>query len=248
MWNLGEGRRASSSRTMISFPVVREEGLLVETVGDETVVYDLESKEAHCLKPLAAVVFTHADGRTSAEEIAELAAERLGEPITETQVRDAIAQLEASALLDTPLVVHSGNGLSRRQMLGKSAAAAAGTFAGASLITSVMAPVASATGTILPPGACCGPNGNCNGGNPRCSSNHCCQTGKDCNSCKCTDSDNDCSTTQCSSPAGSCPSVMVNGVSTAACASTSGGKCCYPDPLTGDCCRNFQTTSNSTPC
>src|SRR5437879_1510583 len=119
---MGEGLNRSN-KTLISFPVPRHEDLLVETIGDETAVYDLESKEAHCLKPLAAVVFTTADGRTSAGEIAARAGERLGEPVTESQVQEAILQLDATGLLDTPLKVHNG-GFSRRQMIGKGAAAA----------------------------------------------------------------------------------------------------------------------------
>ena len=242
----GKGSFERSSRTVISFPAARGEGLLVETVGDETVVYDLETKEAHCLKPLAAVVFAHADGKTSAKEIASFAEERIGEPITEAQIQEAVAQLEASALLDMPLVVH--NGLSRRQMMGKTAAAA-GALTGASLITSVAAPLAAMSGSGLPPGACCGPAANCNGDNNKCASHHCCQSGKACNQCKCTDNDNNCDTGQCTNPAGSCPNVMVNGVSTAACGQTSGGICCYPDAaFPANCCRGFVTGSGIVAC
>jgi hypothetical protein len=248
-------RLGEDHASRISFPAARDEGLLVETVGDETVVYDLESKEAHCLKPLAATVFAHADGRTSAEELAALAGERLGEPVTESQVQEAILQLNATGLLDESLRVHNG-GFSRRQMIGKGAAAG-GALVGATLITSVMAPVASATQTVLPPGACCGPLASCNGDNHRCSSDHCCQNDKECNKCKCTDGDNSCSTSQCNttSNVGDCPSVLINGVMTPACATTgtsSGFKCCYPDPADTSvpprCCRNFQTASNNTPC
>ena len=70
------------------------EGLLVETLGDETVIYDLESKEAHCLKELAAVAFAYADGINSSADIAELAGYRLGRPVTEDEVGDSLAQLE----------------------------------------------------------------------------------------------------------------------------------------------------------
>jgi len=184
---LGEGPFSGSKKTVISFPTARDEGLLVETVGDETVVYDLETKQAHCLKPLAAAVFTSADGATSVDEIATKAEEQLGEPVTVAQVQDAIAELDATALLATPLLAGNGNGLNRRQMIGKSAAAA-GALAGASLITSIVAPTALAAGTGIPTG-CLG----C-GKNPDCISNHCCQSnaGKQCNRGCCVGANNSC--------------------------------------------------------
>ena len=180
MSNLGD------ARSRISFPAARNEGLLVETVGDETVVYDLASKEAHCLKPLAAAVFTHADGRTSAEELANKVEADLGEPITEAQVREAIAQLEASALLDVPSI--AGNGLTRRRMIGKSAATAGGAFVGASLITTILAPAAGATNPSQILGGCSGCRVP-----PDCATNHCCQPDvKNCNNGCCVGQNNSC--------------------------------------------------------
>lgn len=120
-------------------PVARTDGLLVETLGDETVVYDLESKEAHCLKGLAAVAFAYADGANSPADIAELASYRLVRPVTEAEIGDSLEQLEERGLLRAP--PHGEHdGLSRRQALRTLAAAGAGTV----LITTVTAPVAAA--------------------------------------------------------------------------------------------------------
>jgi len=126
-------------------PVARDEGLLVEHVGDETVVYDNESKEAHCLSPLAAVVFAHCDGRTSVEKLATLAAERLGEPVDAPRVEDALVQLEERDLLAVPPALRGG--LSRREMISRSAAAAGSAAFAAPLITSIVAPAAVAAKT-----------------------------------------------------------------------------------------------------
>jgi hypothetical protein len=181
---MGEGPSATNTT---SLPAARDEKLLVETVGDETVVYDLDSKEAHCLKPLAALVFRNADGKTSAAELASLAEDRLGEPVSEANVLEAMLQLEASDLLRAP-VTQNGNGLSRRQMIGKSAATA-GALAGASLVTSVLTSDAFAAGASQIPFGCTG----C-GGNPDCVSNHCCQSnaGKSCLQSCCVGKDNSC--------------------------------------------------------
>jgi len=212
-------------------------------VGDETVVYDVETKEAHCLNPLAAMVFQLADGKSTTADIAELAAYRLGKPVTEPEVAEAVGQLESHALLQTPLMVRDG--LSRREAMQRMATVA-GAAAATPLIASVMAPAASAAGSLIPTGGCCGnthanPPDTCTGGNPTCESNHCCQnvSSKDCNQCKCVGDKNDCTTTQCSdlSPTG-CPNMVINGVSTPACGKTSSGKCCYPD-VNGNCCTVF---------
>jgi len=233
---------SSRKRSVISRPSAREEGLLIEAVGDETVIYDLESKEAHCLKALAAVVFAHADGTNTTAEIAELASHRIGSPVTDEEVRDAVAQLEQCGLLDVALVVRDG--LSRREAVVRFASVA-GVAVATPLIASVVAPTAQAAGSQIPTGQCCGSTTtNCTGLNPTCASGHCCQnlSSKDCNQCKCVGDKNDCSSTQCSGPVGSCPSitVIVNGVSVTVqpCATTSGGKCCYPDSNL-NCCTVF---------
>lgn len=126
-------------------PVARDEGLLIEHVADEVVVYDSDSKEAHCLSPLPAVVFTHCDGYRTVEQLAEVASVKLGEDVTTDRVMDAIAQLE-----ERDLIKGSG-GLSRRQMLRKSAIAG-GVVTAAPLISSVFAPAALAANS-----ATCGP-------------------------------------------------------------------------------------------
>jgi hypothetical protein len=238
-------------QTAITRPVARTEGLLVETVGEETVVYDLDTKEAHCLKSLAAAVFMYADGNRTACDIAELAAYRMGTPVTEAEVADAVTQLESRALLDAgPLLIRDG--LSRREF-GSRAAKIAGVMTATPLIASVMAPAASAALSQVPTGECCGhaPD-NCAGGNPLCESGHCCQNvggpGHECNACKCVGLKNDCSVNQCGNPAGSCPNIDIAGVSTAACGTTSSGRCCYPDSSAVCCVVVFNSAGTDVVC
>src|SRR3954469_18592379 len=100
-----------SSETARAVPAARSDGLLIESVGDETVIYDTRSKEAHCLKPLAAIVFEHSDGHATIGDIAKIAAQRLGDPVSDAAVADAVAQLESLDLLQTPLVVRAGGRL-----------------------------------------------------------------------------------------------------------------------------------------
>lgn len=124
-------------------PAAREEGLVIEQLAEETVVYDTETHDAHCLSPLAAVVFAHCDGRTKASELARLASKRLGEPVDEASVLDAVTQLEARNLLD----VAPGRGMSRRDMIRKSAVVAGTASVAGPLISSVVAQPAVAQTT-----------------------------------------------------------------------------------------------------
>ena len=171
-------------------PEARTRDLLVEHVVDETVVYDLDSKDVHCLTPLAAAVFEHCDGRTTTDRIAQLAQERLGEPVGPDEVSAALAQLEERSLLEAPpLVLHEG--LSRRDLVRRSALTGA-AVAMAPLITSIAAPTAAmASSHTLPAGCTCTKN-------PDCASNHCCQsvrvgrTNTACNNGCCVLHDNSC--------------------------------------------------------
>jgi len=131
---------AFDKQSEIRYPFARSEHLVIQNVGDETVVYDEASKTAHALKPLAAAVFMYADGNNSIGEIAELASYRLNRAIAENDVKDAVAELDACALLQSaPGLLEQG--VSRRTALKAFAAAGAGTM----LVSSVAAPFASAT-------------------------------------------------------------------------------------------------------
>jgi hypothetical protein len=100
------------------FPLARSEDLVTETVGAETVVYDGLSQESHCLAPLAAIVFGASDGRTSPADLAGIASARLGESVDVAQVEQALAELEERDLIIAPA---DGDGLSRRQLVRRTA-------------------------------------------------------------------------------------------------------------------------------
>ena len=55
------------------------------------VIYDGLSGDAHCLSPLAAVVFAGSDGRTSLADLAAIASSRLGESVDVELVEHALA-------------------------------------------------------------------------------------------------------------------------------------------------------------
>lgn len=159
-------------------PAARSEGILVEPVGDEVVVYNTETREAHCLKPLAAFVFESADGTVTADTLAQRASDHLGEPTTAEQINDAVLQLRECQLLDEPLVMLDGT--SRREALKRFAYAGAAATAAAPLVTSIISPTAAMAASPIPPGCSgCTQNHQCapsQGGGTGCTGNegHCC--------------------------------------------------------------------------
>lgn len=123
------------------FPLARSQGLLIEDVESEKVIFDEQTKHAHCLTALAAVVFTHCDGKTSPAELVDIASNRVAESVSEEQIDNALAQLQERGLLESqPHVTFS-----RRDVLHKSAAL--GAAAAATLVFTVDPTVAQAAGT-----------------------------------------------------------------------------------------------------
>jgi len=202
-----------SNKTASTVPAARSDGLLVQTLGDETVIYDAESKQAHCLKPLAAIVFDCSNGQATVGDIARVAEERLGHDVVDADVADAVGQLESVGLLQTALVVRAGNGLvagngrgvSRREMLRRVGFAGAAAASGTSLVTSIVAPNAIAASGI--PAGCSGCTGN-----PTCGSGHCCQSnaGKSCNQSCCATANNSCHITGCACTIGGASCLLRN--------------------------------------
>lgn len=131
-------------------PLARAEGLLTEEVEAEIVVYDSESKQAHCLSPLAALVFAGSDGQTPIPELAELASTQLEEPVEAERVEDALAQLEELGLMVVP---EDELRVSRRGMIRKGALVGA-AVAATPLIVSV-ATASAQTGSCA---GMCDPN------------------------------------------------------------------------------------------
>lgn len=117
-------------------PTARSEGLLTELVGDELVIFDGATNEAHALKPLAAAVFAAADGATPVSELASAASLRLGHDVAVSQVEGALEELESAALLEGSEASH---GISRRHLLQVGGAAAAGVLVSSALVPALAA-------------------------------------------------------------------------------------------------------------
>ncbi len=103
-------------------PRARSGGLVLRTLGDETLVYDLERHKALCLGPIVARIWHECDGKTTVVEIAHRLREELGASVDEEVVSVALRRLARHRLLlksaDTPIRGTLG---SRRALLRKAA-------------------------------------------------------------------------------------------------------------------------------
>jgi len=136
-----------STGTNSRFPKARTADLITERVGDELVVYDGTSSEAHCLSALAAAVFVAADGKTSTADLAAIAGKQIGEVVDVPSVEQALVELEDRGLVDQ-------GGISRRGFVQRSAAVGGAALA-ATMVTSVLTPaygMAASLPSTLPTG------------------------------------------------------------------------------------------------
>jgi hypothetical protein len=136
------------NRTLQAKPDARTEGLLIQELPDEVLVYDLDRHKAHCLNETAAFVWQQCDGTATVTEISERLAEKFDAPADEDVVWSALLQLEKSRLLQSRVTQTLGaRKVSRRELMRKAGIAAAVALP---LITSVVAPNAAAAASCIP--------------------------------------------------------------------------------------------------
>lgn len=128
-----------------SLPRAREDGLLVETIGEELLLYDRESHTAHCLTPIAASVWRHCDGEHDVTKLAQLAG------VDESLVAEALHELRERELVDAePELTPSESvvsGLSRREAIVRVARYGAAAAAGSLIVSATAATPAMAAST-----------------------------------------------------------------------------------------------------
>jgi hypothetical protein len=113
-------------------PLARTEGVLAEQVDGDLVIYDEATQMAHCLSRDAASVWSHCDGRATAEDIASSL------EISSGTVEQAVAELrDAGLLIEVP-------GHTRRDVAKRFAVVGGAALAGPALLTSMPVPAAAA--------------------------------------------------------------------------------------------------------
>ena len=97
-------------------PISRQNGLVVQEMPDEVLVYDIDSNKAHCLNQSAAFVWKSCDGSNSVPDIVRQFESNGKGRVTEDFVWLAIDQLNENGLLEKG-VQPRFQGQSRRQVL-----------------------------------------------------------------------------------------------------------------------------------
>ena len=150
-------------------PRAKKQGLIVQDLPDETLVYDLERDLAHCLNETASLVWRRCDGRTTTKEIALSLAKSLKQPVDEKLVWLALDQLDRNHLLsEESFIPQTVAGMNRREVVRALGVAAAVAIPA---VVSIVAPLPAqaATGCQHAGGPCanaldcCNPGCTCTG-------------------------------------------------------------------------------------
>jgi len=151
-------------------PRSRTDNLVIRELDDETLVYDIERDEAHCLNQTAALVWAQCDGKTAAAQAALSLQSKLDVSVDTDLVWLAVKQLERFHLVESSAKSPS---VSRRNLVLKYAPAALAL----PVIMSISAPTPAIVASCLPFGApcgsagqppCCPGLGGCAGSPPTC--------------------------------------------------------------------------------
>ncbi len=151
-------------------PRQRKDGLLVQKVDDELVVYDQERDHAHSLNRTCALVWGHCNGQKTAADITSLLQKELNHPMDEDVVWLALDRLEKAHLLNEPIKRQtSETNISRRKVMMK-----LGVAFLAPLVATIVAPTPAQAQSCIAPDFCLGrdPDLGC-GGIPCCGGGVC---------------------------------------------------------------------------
>src|SRR6476620_10488047 len=89
----------------LSHPRARQANLVVTELQNEVLLYDLDTDQASCLNPTAALVWKFADGESSVDEIAARMTAELHSPVDARIVWYAVDQLGKKNLLRDKVTV-----------------------------------------------------------------------------------------------------------------------------------------------
>ena len=151
-------------------PVARREGLVIQEMTDEVLVYDLETNKAHCLNETSAFVWNACDGNRTVADITKLIGNQAGKPVEENLIWLAIDQLNENNLLASELKANF-KGQTRREAIKKIGMAAVIALP---IVASLVAPPAALAV------ACTGTVANCATGGPQ---GQGCDNGTPCTGC-----------------------------------------------------------------
>jgi hypothetical protein len=140
-------------------PLARKEGLIVQQMPDEVLVYDLDRHKAHCLNRTAALVWQHCDGASSVSQIADQLEKEFNAPVSDDVVYLALDQLGKDGLLEKHVMLPGEMGqVSRRELMRRVGLA---TVIALPVVASIIAPTAAHAVTCIASGQPCSPTVVC---------------------------------------------------------------------------------------
>lgn len=140
-------------RTTQLEPLARTEGLIVQHLPDEVLVYDLDRHKAHCLNQTAALVWQHCDGEKDVAQIARRLSKEFKTEVGEDVVYLALEQLGKDHLLAERVALPAAmKGVSRRELMRRVGLA---TAVALPIVISIMSPTAAHAVTCIASGATC---------------------------------------------------------------------------------------------
>jgi len=123
--------------------------LVVRELDDETLVYDMDRDEAHCLNRTAALVWQQCDGQTTAGQAARTLQAKLNADVDADLVWLAVKQLQRFHLVDRD---KKSPAVSRRELVLKYAPVALAL----PVIMSITAPTPAQAASCVCPSCCTG--------------------------------------------------------------------------------------------
>jgi hypothetical protein len=150
---------------MKNTPLARQQDLVIQTSGSETLVYDLKANKAFCLNETSALIWNLCDGNNSVEEIKAGIKDVSGVENNEDLIFLGLDLLNKNGLLEKGFVPSDKlSGLSRREVIKRVGFASAIALP---LVTSIVAPKAVSAqsgGMVLDLCTGAGGQGSCNPG------------------------------------------------------------------------------------
>jgi hypothetical protein len=143
-----------------TIPEARKEGLVVQDLTEECLVYDQGRHKAHCLNRTAALVWKHCDGRSTVSDIASKVSREASAEVGGEVVWLALEQLSKTHLLKERVASREGSGreVSRREVMRRIGIGAAVALP---VVTSIVAPKAAEAANCRPAGAACTASAQC---------------------------------------------------------------------------------------
>ena len=146
-------------------PIASTDGMIVEELDTELLIYDTARDKAHCLNPAAATVWKHCDGHKTVEELQALIAPEAGAADSRDTIVGCLRDFQRRHLVTgTTGWLDSERQVSRRDLL-KRVSVTAAVVVLVPLVTTIAAPTPAAAASCLPGGTPCSTGSQCCSGN-----------------------------------------------------------------------------------